>query len=84
MLSPYRVLDLCDDRGIVCGFMLGELGADVICVEPPGGSSARRRGPFASDVRDILRHALFRQERGQLTRTLSVRINSSEAEVLCS
>ncbi len=32
MLSPYRVLDLSDERGIVCGFMFGELGADVICV----------------------------------------------------
>ena len=52
MLSPYRVLDLCDERGIVCGFVFGELGADVICVEPPGGSTARRRGPFAEDVRD--------------------------------
>lgn len=52
MLSPYRVLDLSDDRGAFCGFMLGELGADVVRVEPPGGSPARRRGPFADDVRD--------------------------------
>lgn len=52
MLSPYRVLDLSDERGIVCGFMFGELGADVICVEPPGGSTARQHGPFADDIRD--------------------------------
>jgi crotonobetainyl-CoA:carnitine CoA-transferase CaiB-like acyl-CoA transferase len=52
MLSPYRVLDLSDDRGIFCSFVLGELGADVVCVEPPGGSRARRQGPFAGDVRD--------------------------------
>ncbi|MGI9430754.1 MAG: CaiB/BaiF CoA transferase family protein [Myxococcota bacterium] len=52
MLSPYRVLDLSDHRGIVCSFMLGELGADVVCVEPPGGSSARQRGPFEDDVCD--------------------------------
>jgi crotonobetainyl-CoA:carnitine CoA-transferase CaiB-like acyl-CoA transferase len=52
MLSPYRVLDLSDDRGIFCGFVLGELGADVVCVEPPGGSRARRQGPFAGDVRE--------------------------------
>ncbi|MFP8880051.1 MAG: CoA transferase [Myxococcota bacterium] len=38
MLSPVRVLDLSDERGIVCGWMLAELGADVICIEPPGGS----------------------------------------------
>jgi crotonobetainyl-CoA:carnitine CoA-transferase CaiB-like acyl-CoA transferase len=52
MLSPYRVLDLSDDQGIFCSFVLGELGADVVCVEPPGGSRARRQGPFAGDVRE--------------------------------
>lgn len=51
MLSPYRVLDLSDEQGIFCSFVLGELGADVVCVEPPGGSQARRQGPFAGDVR---------------------------------
>lgn len=52
MLSPYRVLDLSDERGIFCGFVLGELGADVVCVEPPGGSRARRQGPFAGGTRE--------------------------------
>src|SRR5260370_35067667 len=46
-LSPYRVLDLTDHRGLLAGCMLGKLGADVIQVEPPTGSSARRVGPFA-------------------------------------
>jgi crotonobetainyl-CoA:carnitine CoA-transferase CaiB-like acyl-CoA transferase len=45
MLSPYRVLDLTDDRGELAAMILGDLGADVIRVEPPGGSEARRRGP---------------------------------------
>lgn len=52
MLSPYRVLDLSDDQGIFCSFMLAELGADVVCVEPPGGSRARRQGPFAGDLHE--------------------------------
>jgi crotonobetainyl-CoA:carnitine CoA-transferase CaiB-like acyl-CoA transferase len=30
--------------------MLGDLGADVVQVEPPGGSPARRIGPFVDDV----------------------------------
>lgn len=47
MLSSYTVLDLADERGILCGFVFAELGADVICVEPPGGSRARDCGPFA-------------------------------------
>ncbi len=49
MLSPYRVLDLTDDRGEIAGMILGDLGADVIRVEPPEGSPARRRGPMLKD-----------------------------------
>ena len=47
MLSPYRVLDLTDDRGHFAGFLLAQLGADVIAVEPPGGHRSRHQGPWA-------------------------------------
>lgn len=50
VLSPYRVLDLSDERGHLCGYMLAALGAEVIAVEPPGGSRARRIGPFVDDI----------------------------------
>jgi crotonobetainyl-CoA:carnitine CoA-transferase CaiB-like acyl-CoA transferase len=46
MLSPYRVLDLTDERGFLAGKILAELGAEVVKVEPPGGDSARHAGPF--------------------------------------
>jgi crotonobetainyl-CoA:carnitine CoA-transferase CaiB-like acyl-CoA transferase len=49
MLSPYRVLDLCDDRGHLAGHILAQLGADVIAVEPPAGHRSRHEGPFAGD-----------------------------------
>jgi crotonobetainyl-CoA:carnitine CoA-transferase CaiB-like acyl-CoA transferase len=49
VLSPYRVLDLTNERGLLCGQMLGDLGADVVQIEPPGGSPARRLGPFVDD-----------------------------------
>jgi crotonobetainyl-CoA:carnitine CoA-transferase CaiB-like acyl-CoA transferase len=49
LLSPYRVLDLTDERGLLCGKILADLGADVIQIEPPGGSSARLVGPFFHD-----------------------------------
>ena len=52
MLSSYRVLDLTDERGHLAGLMLAQLGADVVLIEPPEGSSARRLGPFAGDVED--------------------------------
>ncbi len=50
MLSPYRVLDLSDERGLLCGQLLADLGADVIKVEPPGGLAARAIGPFLHDT----------------------------------
>ena len=52
MLSPYRVLDLTDEKGLHCGKILGDLGADVIKIERPGGDSARRLGPFYNDEAD--------------------------------
>ncbi|MGE0728731.1 MAG: CaiB/BaiF CoA transferase family protein [Acidimicrobiia bacterium] len=52
MLSPYRVLDLTDDRGHAAGYVLAALGAEVIAVEPPEGMRARRLGPFIDDVVD--------------------------------
>jgi crotonobetainyl-CoA:carnitine CoA-transferase CaiB-like acyl-CoA transferase len=49
MLSPYRVLDLADEKGLLCGKILGDLGADVIKIERPGGDPSRRFGPFYHD-----------------------------------
>ena len=48
-LGPYRVLDLTDERGLLCGRLFADLGADVIKVEPPGGDPARSIGPFYKD-----------------------------------
>ncbi|HKC51977.1 MAG TPA: CoA transferase [Myxococcota bacterium] len=49
MLHGLRVLDLADSFGALCGQILADLGADVILVEPPGGSTARARAPFWKD-----------------------------------
>lgn len=51
LLSPYRVLDLCGERGAFCGRLLADLSADVIKVEPPQGDPSRRFPPFAQDGR---------------------------------
>ncbi len=50
MLSPYRVLDLTDYRGEISGMILGDLGADVIKIEPPGGCAGRHQGPFLNEA----------------------------------
>jgi benzylsuccinate CoA-transferase BbsE subunit len=52
MLSGVRVLDLTDEKGFLCGKILGDLGADVIKVERPSGDPARRIGPFYNNLPD--------------------------------
>ena len=52
LLNPYRVLDLADEKGLLCGKILGDLGADVVKVEKPGGDPARHIGPFYHDEVD--------------------------------
>ncbi len=54
MLDEYRILDLTDERGLIAGMILANLGADVIATEPPEGNPARRRGPCSGgDEGDI-------------------------------
>ena len=48
-LRNCRVLDLTEGGFNWCGKVLADLGADVIKVEPPGGSPTRDRGPFYKD-----------------------------------
>src|SRR5262245_59929507 len=45
-LSGFRVLDLTHEPGHFAAKLLGDLGADVVKVEPPVGDPIRRRGPF--------------------------------------
>ena len=49
MLKSYRALDLTDEKGFLCGRILGDLGADVIKAERPGGDLSRNIGPFYHD-----------------------------------
>ena len=83
MLSSYRILDLTTERGLLCGQILGDLGADVIKVEPPGGSPARRLGPFYHDQphpdRSLLWWAYNRNKR-----SITLDITTSEGkDLLC-
>jgi benzylsuccinate CoA-transferase BbsE subunit len=43
-LSGYRILDLTDDKGMLCSRYLADMGAEVIRIEKPGKSLAR--SPF--------------------------------------
>lgn len=48
-----RVIEIADDPGAeFTGRLLAEMGADVLKLEPPGGSASRRIGPFEGGVDD--------------------------------
>ena len=52
VLGGYRVLDLSEDGCMLCAKLLGDLGADVIEIEPPSGNPTRNIGPFYQDIHD--------------------------------
>jgi len=49
-LAPYRVLDLTVEKGSLCPKILSDLGAEVIKIEPPWGSSERKQEPFYQNM----------------------------------
>ncbi len=49
-LEGLRVLDLSGATGNYAGKLFADMGADVILVEPPGGTELRREPPFIDDV----------------------------------
>ena len=51
VLPPMRVLDLTDGGCMLGGRLLANAGADVIKVEPPGGSFFRI-GPYYKDIKE--------------------------------
>jgi len=51
-LRGLRVVEFCDELGSYCGRLLGDLGAEVIKVEPPGGGRQRQTPPFVANRED--------------------------------
>lgn len=58
-LGHLRVLDLTGDLGQMCTRFLGDLGADVVKVEPLDGDFVRRLPPFAGGNPDPVRSLRF-------------------------
>jgi crotonobetainyl-CoA:carnitine CoA-transferase CaiB-like acyl-CoA transferase len=58
LLKGFRLLDLTDEKGALCGKMFADLGAEVIKVEPPSGCTTRSIPPFLDDIRDA-DHCLY-------------------------
>ena len=81
MLNPYRVLDLTTERGLLCGQILADLGADVIKIEPPGGSPARKLGPFYQDQEDA-ENSLYWWAYNRNKRGVTLDITRSEGQAM--
>src|SRR2546428_3391012 len=53
-LAGVRVLDVAAPLGAFVSRMLGDLGADVIKIEPPGGDPGRHLAPFLTTGQERL------------------------------
>lgn len=51
-LEGVRVVELTHERSCFAAKLLADMGADVIVVEPPGGSPTRHYEPFVDDAPD--------------------------------
>ena len=84
MLSPYRVLDLTDEKGRLAGAMLADVGAEVILIEPPEGSASRTLGPWVKgkegDPESSLRFWAY--NRGKKSVTLELTTDAGRQELL--
>ena len=49
-LSDLHVVDLSVLKGALCAKLMGDMGADVIKIEPPGGDATRMIGPFLDGI----------------------------------
>jgi len=76
-LWPYRILDLSDENGMLCGKILGDLGADVIKIEKPGGDVSRDRGPFYRNIPDREK-SLFWMAYNTSKRSVTLNIETSD------
>jgi crotonobetainyl-CoA:carnitine CoA-transferase CaiB-like acyl-CoA transferase len=75
-LEGVRILEFSEAiAGPLAGMLLGDMGADIIKVEPPGGESGRHVVQSAADSRGFL--ALNRNKRD-----LSIDLKSSEGQAI--
>lgn len=76
-LSGIRAVDLTIERGELAGRLLSDLGAEVVRIEPMGGSPSRRMAPLDGD------HSLFWTYRncGKLSVALDLDLDDERARL---
>ena len=53
-LTGLKVLEIADERGVYCGKLFADLGAEVLKIEPPGGDATRSFAPFVNNTQNSL------------------------------
>jgi CoA:oxalate CoA-transferase len=83
-LEGLRVIDFSRVlAGPYCAALLGDLGADVIKIEPPSGDDYRAVGPFAADGESGLFSAMNRNKRS-IVLDLKTEAGRELARALCA
>ena len=77
-LSGFRIVDLTVDRGELCARLLGDLGAEVVKVEPPEGSSARGLAPLHRSSGDSSSTSLFFAVRNAGKKSVALDLDTAE------
>ncbi|MCZ6492343.1 MAG: CoA transferase [Acidobacteria bacterium] len=80
-LAGYRVLDLTTPLGHLCGKIRGDLGADVIKIEPLAGDAGRSRSPFYKDPSGA-DHSLFWISYNNNKRGVTLNLESAEGQAI--
>jgi crotonobetainyl-CoA:carnitine CoA-transferase CaiB-like acyl-CoA transferase len=66
---------------LLCGQILADLGADVIKIEPPGGSPARRLAPFYKD-QPHPDHSLYWWAYNRNKRSITLNLETGEGQTI--
>jgi crotonobetainyl-CoA:carnitine CoA-transferase CaiB-like acyl-CoA transferase len=82
VLYGLRVVEIADEQAAHTGLSLASLGASVVKVEPPGGSSTRRIGPFFGDAPHSERSIFFWQHNRGKQSIVVDPASASDVEVL--
>lgn len=80
-LDGLRILDLAGPMGVYCSKLLGDLGADVVRVEPPRGDAVRGAAPFFQDIPGLER-SLFHWHFNANKRAITLDIQTVDGRAL--
>ena len=84
-LGDLKVVDFSESiAGQYCSRLLAGYGADVVLVEPPGGSSVRKIGPFSSTFGDSTTFYHLNLDKRSVTLDLATSGGNDTLATLCS